>query len=199
MPETPKEPTPPGATEVTRILGKIRAGDKAAAASLLPLVYDELRAIAGRQIRRERPGHTLQPTALVHEAWLQFQRGASLDVRDRAHFLTIAGRAMRRLLIDHARARKSAKRGGGWDRVTLDERSDSSAAARTVDVDLIALHDALERLEQLDERMARVVELRFFGGLTVKEASEVLGIAAVTVEKDWTKAKAWLRRELTSD
>ena len=162
----------------------------------LPQVYDELRAIARNHLRRERPGHTLQPTALVHEAWLHFMKGADLDLRDRSHFLAVAANAMRRLLIDHARARDSAKRGGGWRKVTLSEQSGPSPGR--LDVDILALHEALERLEQFGERLARVVELRYFGGLTVGEAAEILGVAAVTVEKDWTKAKAWLRRELTT-
>lgn len=183
--------------EVTRILGEMRGGDSGAAARLLPLVYDELRAIARRHLRGERPGHTLQPTALVHEAWIHFEKGAALDVRDRSQFLAVAAGAMRRLLIDHARSRDAARRGGGWRKVTLAEASGPSRSS--VDIDIVALHEALERLEGLGERLARVVELRFFGGLTVAEAAEMLGVAPVTVEKDWTKAKAWLRQELTPD
>jgi len=183
------------AGEVTRLLGKVRSGDQDAANLLLPLVYEELRAVAQNHLRRERAGHTLPPTALVHEVWLHFMKTADLDLANRAHFLAVAGNAMRRLLIDHARARDAAKRGGGWQRITLSEDSGPSPRGG-VDVDIVALHEALERLEQLGERLARVVELRFFGGLTVKEAAEVLGVAPVTVEKDWTKAKAWLRREL---
>jgi RNA polymerase sigma factor (TIGR02999 family) len=181
--------------EVTTILGRMRAGDRGAAARLLPLVYDELRAVARGHLGRERPGHTLQPTALVHEVWLHFMKEADLDLANRSHFLAVASNAMRRLLVDHARARDAAKRGGGWQRVTLSEQSGPSPGG-PVDVDIVELSDALERLERLGERLARVVELRFFGGLTVKEAAEVLGVAPVTVEKDWTKAKAWLRREL---
>ena len=181
--------------EITGILGRMRAGDREAAARLLPLVYDELRAIARAHLKRERPGHTLQPTALVNEVWLRFMRGADLDLSNRSHFLAVAANAMRRLLVDHARARDAAKRGGGWERVSLSEQSGPTPRAQ-IDVDIVALHEALERLEQLGERLARVVELRFFGGLTVKEAAEVLGVAPVTVEKDWTKAKAWLRLEL---
>jgi RNA polymerase sigma factor (TIGR02999 family) len=183
------------AGEVTRILGQIRAGDRDAAARLLPLVYDELRALARSHLKRERPGHTLEPTALVNEVWLHFKKGAELDIANRSHFLAVAAKAMRRLLIDHARARGAAKRGGGWEKVSLSEQSGPPACSE-VDVDVVALHEALERLEQLGERLARAVELRFFGGLTVGEAADVLGVAPVTVEKDWTKAKAWLRREL---
>ena len=179
------------------ILGQMRAGNREAAARLLPLVYDELRGIARGHLKRERAGHTLQPTALVNEVWLHFMKGADLDVNDRSHFLALAAHAMRRLLIDHARAREAAKRGGGWEKISLSEHSGPSPGMQ-VDVDIVALHVALERLEQLGERLARVVELRFFGGLTVKETAEILGVAPVTVEKDWTKAKAWLRRELAS-
>ena len=186
-----------GGTEgkVTMILGQMRAGDRDAAARLVPLVYEELRAIARGHLKRERPGHSLQPTALVNEVWLHFMKGADLDLSNRSHFLAVAANAMRRLLIDHARARGAAKRGGGWERVSLSEQAGRSQG-KGDDVDVVALHEALNRLEQLGERLARVVELRFFGGLTVQEVAEVLGVAPVTVEKDWTKAKAWLRREL---
>ena len=177
------------------MLRSVGPGGAQRAEELLPLVYDELRSLARARMARERPGHTLQPTALVNEVWLQFVKGADLDLSNRSHFLAVAANAMRRLLIDHARSRDAAKRGGGWDKVTLSEQSGPSPGAQ-VDVDIVALHEALERLEQLGERLARVVELRFFGGLTVKESAEVLGVAPVTVEKDWTKAKAWLRREL---
>jgi RNA polymerase sigma factor (TIGR02999 family) len=186
-----------GGTEekVTMILGQMRAGDRDAAARLVPLVYEELRAIAQGHLKRERPGHSLQPTALVNEVWLHFMKGADLDLSNRSHFLAVAANAMRRLLIDHARARGAAKRGGGWERVSLSVQAGRSQG-KGDDVDVVALHEALNRLEQLGERLARVVELRFFGGLTVQEVAEVLGVAPVTVEKDWTKAKAWLRREL---
>ena len=186
-----------GGTEgkVTMILGQMRAGDRDAAARLVPLVYEELRAIAQGHLKRERPGHSLQPTALVNEVWLHFMKGADLDLSNRSHFLAVAANAMRRLLIDHARARGAAKRGGGWERVSLSVQAGRSQG-KGDDVDVVALHEALNRLVQLGERLARVVELRFFGGLTVQEVAEVLGVAPVTVEKDWTKAKAWLRREL---
>ena len=186
-----------GGTEgkVTMILGQMRAGDRDAAARLVPLVYEELRAIARGHLKRERPGHSLQPTALVNEVWLHFMKGADLDLSNRSHFLAVAANAMRRLLIDHARARGAAKRGGGWEKVSLSAQAGRSQG-KGDDVDVVALHEALNRLEQLGERLARVVELRFFGGLTVQEVAEVLGVAPVTVEKDWTKAKAWLRREL---
>ena len=186
-----------GRTEgkVTMILGQMRAGDRDAAARLVPLVYEELRAIAQGHLKRERPGHSLQPTALVNEVWLHFMKGADLELSNRSHFLAVAANAMRRLLIDHARARGAAKRGGGWERVSLSEQVGHSPG-KGDDVDVTALHEALNRLEQLGERLAKVVELRFFGGLTVKESAEVLGVAPVTIEKDWTKAKAWLRLEL---
>jgi RNA polymerase sigma-70 factor (ECF subfamily) len=181
--------------EVGGILRQMGAGDSGAAARLLPLVYDELRVIARHHLRSERPGHTLQPTALVNEAWLHFMKGAELDIRDRTHFMAVAANAMRRLPIDHARSRGTAKRGGGWQKVSLSEQL-GSAPPKRLDLDIVALHEALKRLHDLNERMARVVEMRFFGGMTVAEAAEVLAVAPVTVEKDWTKAKAWLRREL---
>jgi RNA polymerase sigma factor (TIGR02999 family) len=181
--------------KVTAILGQMCSGDRGAAARLVPLVYEELRAIAQDRLKRERPGHSLQPGALVNEVWLHFRKGADLDLSSRSHFLAVAANAMRRLLIDHARARGAAKRGGGWEKVSLCEQAPRSPGDGD-DVDVVALHDALDRLEQLSERLASVVELRFFGGLTVKEAAEVLGVAPVTIERDWTKAKAWLRREL---
>jgi len=183
---------------VTRILRAMRDGDDAAASQLFGMVYDELRALARGQLRRERSDHTLQPTALVHETWLRMLRGKPPDVNDRAHFIGVAAHAMRRLLIDHARAREAAKRGGSWQRVTLAEETSSAGDRSAVEVDLLALNQALERLEGLSERLVRVVELRFFGGMTVPEAAAVLGVAPVTVEKDWTKAKAWLRRELVA-
>ncbi len=186
-----------GGTEgkVTMVLGQMRAGDRDAAARLVPLVYEELRAIARGHLKQERPGHSLQPTALVNEVWLHFMKGADLALSNRSHFLAVAANAMRRILIDHARARGAAKRGGGWERVSLSEQSGRSPG-KGDDVDIVALHEALNRLEQLSERLAKGVELRFFVGLTVKDTAKVLGVAPVTIEKDWTKAKARLRREL---
>jgi RNA polymerase sigma factor (TIGR02999 family) len=160
---------------------------------LLPTVYDELRRIAAGYLRHERPNHTLEPTALVHEAFMRLVDQQDMEWQNRAHFLGVAAQAMRRVLIDHARARRADKRDGRLERVTLDE---AIAAADVKHVDLIALNDALERLEALDPRLCRVVELRFFAGLSNKEAAEVLGVSVATVDRDRATATAWLRREL---
>lgn len=181
-------------SEITQILSQI-ADEKPAqqAEKLLPIVYDEMRELAERYLRRERRGHTLQPTALVHEAFLRLVDQSRVAWRGRAHFLGVAAEAMKRILVDHARARRRAKRGGKWQRVVLDQ---AVVPAELVDVDLLALHDALEKLGELDLRQARVVQLRFLGGLNVDEVAEVLGVSKRTVEGDWTHAKAWLRAEL---
>jgi RNA polymerase sigma factor (TIGR02999 family) len=179
----------PGITELLRAHAE---GDAAALDSVLPLVYDELRRIARGRLRREQKGHTLAPTELVHEAFLELVPGR-VDWRSRTHFFAIASRAMRNVLIDHAVRRGAAKRGGGAQPVTLDERM--GALDNSVD-ELIALGVALERLEQVDARQARVVECRFFGGLSLDETAEALGISAATVSRDWTFARAWLHREL---
>lgn len=181
-----------GGTSVTALLTRWRGGDEAALAELLPLVYDELRRIAGAFMRSERPDHTIQATALVHEA---FSRLVEMDVawQDRAHFMSIAARAMRRILVDYARSRASAKRGGKERKVPLDEALQVSAGSEEVFVDLDA---ALSRLAEIDERKSRVVELRYFGGLTDAEIAEVIGVSVPTVERDLRQAKAWLYREL---
>ena len=160
---------------------------------LFTLVYAELRRIAAREMRRERPGRTLQTTALVHEAYLRLLKDASLSFESRAHFLGIAARAMREILIEHARGRGARKRGGGAVRLTLD---DATAAVAAPDVDVLALDEALQRLACLDERHARVVELRYFGGLSVEETAAALDLSPATVKRAWTLARAWLYREL---
>jgi RNA polymerase sigma factor (TIGR02999 family) len=180
-------------TEVTRLLVRLRAGDRSALDALLPLVYAELRKVAAGYLRNERAGHTLQPTALVHEAYLHLAGLHSIDWQNRAHFVGVAARLMRRVLVDHARARRAAKREGVLERVTLDE----ALAAGEADVDLIALDEALDRLESFDPRLCRVVELRYFGGLTNQEISEALGISTATVDRDRVAATAWLRKELS--
>ncbi len=180
--------------QVTRILGEIRRGDDSAARRLLPLVYEELRAIAGEMFQNQPPDHTLQPTALVHEAYVRLVNHQQTEWIDRAHFLAVAAKAMRNLLIDHARKRKAGKRGGGQERVTLDAVVDS-AAERSID--LLALDEALETLACLHERQARVVELRFFGGLTVPVAAQVLEVSPATVDNDWRMARAWLTHQLS--
>jgi RNA polymerase sigma factor (TIGR02999 family) len=173
----------------------MRDGDSEAAEELLPLVYDEFRAMAQRYLSRERPDHTLEPTALVHEAFMKLIDQSRVDWQGRAHFFAVAAQAMRRILVDHARHHNRLKRGGDRQRVSLDEQL-APGEHRTED--LVALDDALEQLAQLDARQARIVELRFFAGLTVGEVAETLGVSKRTIEGDWTMARAWLRRELTN-
>jgi len=178
--------------EVTRLLRQWRGGDELAADRLAPLVYDELRRIAGGLMAGERPGHTLQPTALVHEAFVRLV-GADVEWQDRTHFLAVGARVMRRLLVDHAKGRNRDKRGGGAARVTL---TPESAAEGPPEADVLDLDAALERLAGHDERQARIVELHFFGGLTYDETAEVVGVSPATVKRDLRMAKAWLYREL---
>ena len=178
--------------EVTRILKEWNSGGEAHA-RLMPLVYGELRRLAKAYLRRERPDHTLQPTALVHEVYLRLVDQSRVEWQDRAHFYGIAAQMMRRILIDHARAHASGKRAGGARRLSLDE---AALLPEERAADLLALDEALRLLTEKDERKGRVVELRFFGGLSVGEAAEVLGVHAATVERDWVVAKAWLYREM---
>jgi RNA polymerase sigma factor (TIGR02999 family) len=187
----------PDATEITDVLRAHAAGDPAALDRLLPRVYEELKRIARARLRGERTDHTLAPTEPVHEAFLKLLPAGKVEWQDRAHFFAIASRAMRNVLVDHATRRSAAKRGGGGTTLTLDE--DGSAAPASSLDDLIALGDALDRLERLDARQARVVECRFFGGLSLEETAEALGIAPATVSRDWSFARAWLHRELAAD
>jgi len=178
---------------VTELLMAPRAGADRAFERLVPLVYDELRRQAARHLRRERGNHTLQPTALVHEAYLKLADQRDVEWRNRAHFFAIAARIMRRILVDHARGRHRDKRGGGSVPVVFE---DALAIADARDLDLVALDDALSALAELDERQSRVVELRFFAGLEVEETAEALGVSPTTVKRDWSLARAWLRREM---
>jgi len=164
--------------------------------SLLPLVYDELRRLAAAYLRRERPGQTLQPTALVHEAYLRLLKDKPGRWQNRAHFCAIAAHSMRQILIERARARGALKRGGVQARVTLDEGL--LAGGSPGGIDLVALDEALQRLEAIDPEQARLVELRFFGGLTIEETAEAMNISAATVKRHWTVARAWLARELSA-
>jgi RNA polymerase sigma factor (TIGR02999 family) len=184
---------PPELTQILLALKAQGASNPEATARAFELVHDELHRLASKLMRGERAGHTLQPTALVNEAYLRLVDGTSLEWENRAHFFGIAARAMRQILVDHARERASAKRGGGWQRVTLDERLDLIAQR---DVDVFELDDALTRLADMDARMAQIVELRFFGGLTAEEVAHVLGVSRRTVQNDWRVAKMWLAREL---
>jgi RNA polymerase sigma factor (TIGR02999 family) len=170
--------------------------DKAALDALLPAVYGELHALAERYLRIERPDHTLQPTALVHEAYIRLSAQRHVDWCDRAQFFGVAAQMMRRILVNHAEARNSAKRGGKVTRVTLDESVSWSGEQA---LDLVELDESLTALAAFDPRQARVVELRFFAGLGIEETAEVLGISPATVKREWSVAKAWLRRELTRE
>ncbi len=182
---------PPPRQQVTRILLAWNEGDPNAVERLTPLVYDELRQLARSYLQRERAGHTLQATGLVHEAYLRLVDETTTNWENRAHFLAIAARQMRRILVEHARRHNAQKRGGDWDRVELDEALIGAAPRR---LDLVALDDALQDLARLNPRHSQIVELRFFGGLTFEEAGKVLDVSARTVERDWRMARVWLRR-----
>ena len=184
---------PPSSSNVTQLLVAWNDGDAAARDELIPLVYAELHRLAQAYLRRERRGHTLQSAALVHEAFLRLvdQRVAW---RNRAHFFGIAAQLMRRILVDYARSRQNEKHGGDQLHLELDEALDEAAAR---DTDLVALDDALQSLAALDPQQSRVIELRYFGGLTIEETAEVLGVSDTTVEREWRLARAWLLRELT--
>lgn len=182
-----------GSSKVTRLLARCRAGDEDALERVLPLLYAELRRLAGLQLSRERSGHTLQPTALVHEAWLQLVAQEARDYENRRHFLALAATAMRRVLRHHAERRAADKRGGGEQRLDL---ADIASVLEAPSADFLGLDAALDRLARMDPRAARIVELRFFGGLTIEEVAEVLETSSRTVEREWRVARAWLRREL---
>lgn len=183
----------PEPSDITQALAAMTAGDKAAMDRLLPAIYDYLRGLARRELRGERPGHTLTPTALVHEAYLKLVQLDRVSWEGRAHFFGACAREMRRILISHARAKKAGKRGAGSEHLPLD---DVIAAAESRPADLLALDEALERLQALDQRQARIVECRFFAGMGVDETAEALGASPATVKRDWTAARAWLNREL---
>ena len=184
------------ATEVTRLLAELRNGNPEAEAKLIPLVYKHLHRLAASYMRSERPDHTLQATALVNEAYLRLVAQKGKEWKDRAHFFGIAARLMRQILVEHARARHAAKRGGTFQKLLpLDRELDVSAVRAR---ELLQLDEALESLERLDPQQARVVDLRFFGGMTVEETAEVLGISPRTVKRDWAVARAWLHGELSS-
>lgn len=186
--------------DVTRYLTAIEAGDPQAAANLLPLVYDELRKLAALRLTQERPGQTLQATALVHEAYLRLlgPDGESLDWANRGHFFAAAAEAMRRILIDNARRKEAAKHGGGLDRADLPQEIAGESGTDLED-ELIALDQALSRLAAQDPIKARLVELRYFGGLTGDQAAKALGISPKTADRHWAFARAWLRREMDAE
>ena len=180
---------------VTQLLLDWNKGDRAALDDLLPMVYGELRRLAQSYLSRERRDHTLQATALVHEAYLRLVDQRNVTWQNRAHFFGIAAQMMRRILVNHAEAHNAAKRGGGAQKLSLDE---AISFAENHEVDLIALDDALKRLEAIDGQQSRIVEMRFFGGLTIEETAEALAVSAATVERDWRMAKAFLRRDLNN-
>jgi RNA polymerase sigma factor (TIGR02999 family) len=185
--------TPPN---VTALLAEWSSGNTNALEQLLPLVYGELRRIAARQLRRERAGHTLQPTALVHEVYLRLVDQRQADWQNRAHFFGVAARIMRRILVDHVRRQTAGKRGGGVRCVSIDDAQEIAAAG---EMPIVALDQALSRLQEMDPDLAKMVELRAFGGLTIDEAAHVLDVSPSTAKRDWRTAKAWLKREMDAE
>jgi len=182
-------------SKVTRLLYELSGGNRAAVDELTPLVYQELKRLARLQLRRERLGHTLQVTALVHEAYLKLVDQRAVTWQNRAHFFGVAAQVMRRILLDYAKTRDRSKRGGGVQKISLDDAlaiSDDRAS------ELVEIEDALTRLEVFDPRQAKIVELRFYGGLTVEETAEALGVSAPTIKREWAMARAWLHRELSA-
>ncbi|HKQ77940.1 MAG TPA: sigma-70 family RNA polymerase sigma factor [Blastocatellia bacterium] len=184
----------PSSQSVTQLLIDWRNGDQTALDRLMPLVYEELRRIAGHYMRNERQAHTLQTSALVNEAYLRLVDHENIAWQNRAHFFGLAAKAMRRILVDYARRRNYQKRGGAARQVSLDE---AAMVTEEHAAEMIALDDALEELAKMDERKCRVVELRYFGGLTIEETAEALGVSIQTVGRDWSAAKAWLMREMS--
>lgn len=183
-------------TEATILLQRVQSGDESAAEDLLPLVYEQLRATAGSYFRGQRPDHTLQPTALVHEAYVKLVQGSESEWEGQSHFCAVAAKAMRQILQDHARAKRAAKRGSDGDRTPL-TNIESPSSGETIDV--IALDDALSELAETDERGARVAELRYFGGLTNQQVANVLEVSVPTVERSWRRSRAWLKTSLAGE
>jgi RNA polymerase sigma factor (TIGR02999 family) len=181
-------------TDVTQLLNKAQSGDKESLDKLLPLIYDELRRVAANQLRAERENHTLQATALVHEAYLRLLEQHEVDWQNRAHFFSIAAEMMRRILVNYAVQRNAKKRGDGVTRISLDDAISFSNDRK--DLDLVSLDASLKRLAEVDAGAARIVELRFFGGLTIEEVAQVLDISESTVKREWKMAKAWLKTQL---
>jgi RNA polymerase sigma factor (TIGR02999 family) len=186
---------PASSKQVSELLLHWGNGDRKALEAILPLVYNELRRMARYRLRQQRPNHTLQTTALVHEAYLRLAKEDSLQIKDRGHFLGIAAQLMRWILVDYERNRRAAKRGAGATRLTLDPSL--VAHSPTQDVDLLALDEALNRLAKLDRQQSQIIELRYFGGLSVEDTSEFLGISPATVKRSWSSARAWLLREMS--
>lgn len=181
----------------SQLLAAWGQGDEAARDELLPLVYEELRRLARHYLARERPDHTLQPTALINEAYLRLIDQSQINWQSRAHFFGIAARLMRQILINHAEAHRAAKRAGAAERLSLSYVDCVAGRAEQEEIDLLALDEALQRLARVDEPQYRIVELRYFGGLTVEETAEVMNVSPATVKREWSTARAWLRRELS--
>jgi RNA polymerase sigma factor (TIGR02999 family) len=186
VPESPPQP-------VSVLVARWRAGDQEALQALIPLVYEELRRIARYHLRQERPDHTLQSTALVHEAYLRLMKQRPAEVENRAHFLAVASQLMRQILVDHARKHRAVKRGAGLKL----ELTQAMNLQKAPNVDLIALDNALNELARLDPQQSRIVEMRFFGGLSIEDTAEVIGVSRTTVKREWATARAWLRREVS--
>jgi RNA polymerase sigma factor (TIGR02999 family) len=184
--ESPSQP-------ISALLSEWRAGNHEALEVLIPVVYEELRRIAQHHLRQERPDHTLQSTALVHEAYLRLMKQGPADINNRAHFMAVASRLMRQILVDHARRHRAAKRGGGLKL----ELTEAMAMQKAPNVDLIALDNALNELARLDPQQSRIVEMRFFAGLSIEDTAEVIGISRTTVKREWATARAWLLREMS--
>lgn len=184
----------PSAAEVTQLLARFRLGDREAEARLVPLVYVELRRIAMMYLNRERRDHTLQPTALVHEAFLRLTAGNQPEWQDRVHFLSVAARLMRQILVDYARQHQARKRGGSREKIPL---GDELAVSKEKSHELLALDEALTRLAHQDERQSRIVEMKFFGGLSIEEIADDLQVSPRTVKREWTMARAWLHQEIS--
>ena len=182
--------------EVTQLLLQWSNGDKAALDKLVPLIYDELRRLARHYMSRERPGNTLQTTALVNEAYLRLINRKHVHWQNRAHFFAIAAQLMRSILVDHARSHAYAKRGGGARKIALD---DAMAVSQQRAADVVALDDALKKLAEIDPEQSRIVEMKFFGGLTIEESAEVMGLSPATIKREWSTAKAWLYHELSKN
>jgi RNA polymerase sigma factor (TIGR02999 family) len=183
-------------TSVTALLARARSGDSSALADVFPLIYEELRRLAELQLRREPDGHTLSPTALVHEAYMRLIDYTRVEWANRAHFMAVASTAMRRILVDHARGHRSLKRGGGLRPVSLDDVELGNEDRAEL---LVAVDEALDRLKAVEPRQAQVVECRFFGGMTEEETAEALGIGLRTAKRDWARAKSWLHREMAAE
>ncbi len=179
--------------KITQLLTRFRRGDPDAEGELLPAVYGELRRLAQNSLKRERPNHTLSPSALVHEAYLRLAGSDQPDWQDRAHFFAVAARVMRQVLVDYARRRQAHKRGASFEIISVDKEP---AFAESKSADVLALDEVLNRLEQQDERQSKIVEMKFFAGLTFEEIAEILGVSSKTVKREWTMARAWLHREV---